>query len=69
MPDISMCKGNGCPIKENCYRYKAIPEQCQSFFLQPPYDHEKKECMAFWIDPPIRGTEEIDKMRKGKESV
>ena len=24
MPDICMCTGN-CPVKENCYRYMAIP--------------------------------------------
>lgn len=26
MPDITMCTGN-CPVKENCYRYMAVPNR------------------------------------------
>lgn len=25
MADISMCDNNKCPLKETCYRFKAIP--------------------------------------------
>jgi hypothetical protein len=25
MPDIAMCKGEDCPKKQTCYRYRAIP--------------------------------------------
>lgn len=25
MPDISMCQNEKCPLKDNCYRYKAEP--------------------------------------------
>lgn len=43
MPDISMCTGVGCPLKETCYRYKAKPnEYWQSFFMKPPF--EKGKC-------------------------
>lgn len=38
MPDITMCSGGDCPLKETCYRYKAIPNELrQSFFSHPPY--------------------------------
>jgi len=51
MPDISMCNGQGCPIKDQCYRHTATPDPyCQCWF-DPPYDHEKGECA--WIMPPF----------------
>lgn len=25
MPDIAMCNGGGCPKKETCFRYRAVP--------------------------------------------
>jgi len=25
MPDISMCLNKKCPLRDKCYRYKAIP--------------------------------------------
>lgn len=49
MPDITMCSGNDCPLKENCYRYKAKPSEFrQSYFIHPPYDKQKNECHSFW---------------------
>lgn len=37
MPDITMCGGNNCPLKETCYRYKAKPSDLQSYFFDSPY--------------------------------
>lgn len=49
MSDITMCRGEDCPIKEQCYRYKATPnEYQQSYFYKIPYDKDKKECDKFW---------------------
>jgi hypothetical protein len=49
MPDISMCSGEKCPLKENCYRFLATPNEFrQSYFMNPPYDHQTKECDHFW---------------------
>jgi len=48
MPDISMCKGKDCPLKENCYRYTATPSCYQTFFVNPPYNREKRECDYYW---------------------
>lgn len=55
MPDISMCQGKDCPLKEECYRYKATPSKfMQSYFGEPPYDKKKKECDYYWpVKPKI----------------
>jgi len=48
MPDITMCKGKGCPKKENCWRYRAIPTpNWQSYFVNSPWSEEKQECEHF----------------------
>lgn len=43
-----MCKGKDCPLKENCYRYTATPSCYQTFFVNPPYNREKRECDYYW---------------------
>jgi uncharacterized OB-fold protein len=49
MPDISMCEGKNCPIKENCYRHRAMPTPMrQAYFTTPPYDHATRTCGMFW---------------------
>ena len=47
MADITMCTGNGCPLKENCYRFTAEKsEYRQSYFFTPPFDG--KTCEMYW---------------------
>jgi len=47
MPDITMCRGDDCPLKEQCYRYKAKPDEyLQSYFVTPPYIDNT--CDRFW---------------------
>lgn len=48
MADITMCRGEDCPFKENCYRHKAQMGLIQSFFLTPPYKAVTKACNYFW---------------------
>jgi hypothetical protein len=50
MPDISMCTGKGCPFKESCYRYTAIPSKyMQSYFFEPPIiKDEEVTCDYYW---------------------
>ena len=51
MPDITLCSGQDCPLKETCYRYKATPSKYrQSYFTEAPYDKEKEECDHYWTD-------------------
>ena len=52
MPDISMCKGGSCELKDNCYRYKATPSDYQSWFANPPFE-SIFECDYFWDMKPI----------------
>ena len=49
MSDICMCKGNNCPIKEQCKRYTSTPESMyQSYFTESPIKDGK--CDMFWGD-------------------
>ena len=46
-PDITMCSGEGCPVKEKCYRFTAKPnEYRQSYFVEPPIRDGK--CDHYW---------------------
>jgi hypothetical protein len=53
MPDISMCLGDGCPLKDGCYRFTAVPDMWQSYFTIPP--HKDGQCADF-VPPPKRIT-------------
>lgn len=45
MPDITMCLGYTCRVKEKCYRFKAVPNPYrQSYFTLPPVTENRKEC-------------------------
>lgn len=56
--DITKCSGQGCPIKESCYRFMAITDEfAQSYFVEVPGKWEddvlnKKvwECEMYWGD-------------------
>jgi hypothetical protein len=66
MADITMCKGVGCPMKEQCYRYTAIPDEiAQSYLVNPPlkvaFDGTLSKCEMFWGD---RNQEIIDLLKK-----
>ena len=48
MPDITMCPGQDCPMKERCYRSTATPSDWrQTYFLGIPLK-EDKTCDYFW---------------------
>ena len=50
MPDITMCVGENCPIKNICFRFTSKPDNYQSYFTEVPYDHTKDKCDHFGID-------------------
>jgi hypothetical protein len=53
MPDITMCKRDGCPSKERCYRYMAKPWTEGQCYFAPPYVKIKKgKCEYFWLYTP-----------------
>lgn len=39
MPDITMCKGEGCEARVTCYRFTATPSMRQSYFMKNPSDN------------------------------
>lgn len=41
-----MCIGGDCPLKKDCYRYRATPSMLQSYFTIPPIQGSK--CEYFW---------------------
>lgn len=53
MPDITLCHGFECPVKEKCKRFSAKPdEHWQAYFLDPPYDKTDTsfKCDFYWGD-------------------
>jgi len=46
MSDISMCGGEGCELKDTCYRFTATPSMWQSYIEPPPFKDGK--CEMYW---------------------
>ncbi len=36
MADITMCSGEGCPMKRKCYRFYATPNPWRQGYMEPP---------------------------------
>jgi len=58
---ITKCKGDGCIIKEKCYRYTAKGSKYQSYFHTPPFEitgskkHKRFKC-DFYMDESAKFT-------------
>jgi len=59
MSDITMCKGEGCPVADTCKRFNATPGMMQSYFTETPgqysytvlgeiFVEEKWVCDMYW---------------------
>jgi len=48
MSDISMCKGQDCPIRETCYRFKANPDPFRQAYASFKYDSVTQSCDHYW---------------------
>lgn len=49
MADITKCSGTGCPIKDTCYRFRALAnDYYQSWFSEEPYNHKAGYCESYW---------------------
>lgn len=66
MTDISKCMGNGCPLREKCYRFTAPSDDWQSYLVGSPYDAKTESCVMFW--PIISGEapERLMRILEGK---
>ncbi len=58
MPDITMCKGEGCESKYTCYRFSAKPSYRQSYFGSSPIENNGCE---FYIND--------NKLNKWKKNI
>ena len=49
MPDITTCSGEGCKLKDTCYRYTASPNDNdhQSYFLAEGWNHLDGSCKYY----------------------
>jgi len=36
MPDIAMCANTECPLRNHCYRFRAVPSEYQSYMAFAP---------------------------------
>lgn len=66
MPDISMCENKKCPLRSMCYRFRAIPDEWQSFSA---FEYKDGKCDFFWDLRPeygshVRPMEEIEQSKK-----
>lgn len=48
MPDISMCNGTDCPIKETCYRYTATPTPHWQAYSDFKFSEQLNVCEFFF---------------------
>ena len=48
MPDISMCLGKGCNIKDSCYRFTAIPDKHWQSYSDFKPSKDGKKCEDYW---------------------
>ena len=68
--DITKCDGEGCPVKEHCYRFTAASnEHRQAFFATIPgkrNEDGKWECEMFWGDPQERIMKQLNDILNGK---
>ena len=59
--DFTMCPGEACPLRNDCYRYRAVPAARQDWLVRPPFDPGTRGCEGFVALPAI--TEEQIRMR------
>ena len=43
-----MCPGQGCPLNNRCYRFRAATHGRQDYFGRLPYDAASGRCDEFW---------------------
>ena len=43
-----MCEGNNCPLKQTCYRHKAIANTTMQSYNNFTYNVEEEKCDFYW---------------------
>jgi len=62
MPDITLCRNKDCPLKDICYRYRAVPDPVwQSYFdPQPPESENCEHFMSLMVGDELQPVEAND---------
>ena len=47
MPDISLCKNDKCPSKNECYRFRAVPNPERQAYGSFSLNESDKKCAYF----------------------
>ena len=60
MADITMCNGEGCTMRNTCYRFKAARGEYQAYFTESPHNNKVDEdnntiCEYYWKQDKLRG--------------
>jgi len=51
MPDICMCQSHKCPLRNSCYRYRAIPDDYrQSYFMESPWKEKDGDWCRYHME-------------------
>lgn len=66
MPDITMCTGGDCPLKNSCKRFVSKPDPYwQSYFTNVPYGNG---CEHYWDCGNAINKTEQSAQQKGKQN-
>ena len=66
MSDITLCKGNNCPMKEQCKRYTSTPNSTkQWYYTESPIKDGK--CDIFWGDVADVVMEQLKSIMRGEQ--
>jgi hypothetical protein len=72
MADISKCYGEGCPVKNKCYRFTAVASEVwQSYFAEVPGKTEdgKFTCEMYWGDNAEAIWNQLKDITNGKDNT
>lgn len=50
MPDISLCRNTNCPLRKNCYRFTAKPDEFIQSYSNFTYNAITQSCHHFMQD-------------------
>lgn len=69
MPDITMCEGTDCPVKEKCHRFTAKPDEYQAYFVDAPGETKdgKFTCNMYWGANAESIWNQLNNIVKGEE--
>lgn len=56
MPSFRMCPGGHCRMRDQCIRFRAVPDEAQRYFEEAPYSRRDGRCIDF---SPVAGNPDV----------